>query len=176
MSNCDSWKSLGVANPKCVQVGYAPVLTRIPKSSIQDIDILIYGMAGDKRLTAFHRLSSAGLNIVFASGLYGESRDALIAKSKIVLNINRCDYAQIFEIVRVSYLFANRKAVVATLDEDTVFEEDVNRSLRFTTLEKLVDDCVQLLDNEDERAWLENVGYENFIKRDIKKILRDALS
>ncbi|MEP7155994.1 MAG: hypothetical protein ABI905_09485 [Betaproteobacteria bacterium] len=174
LSNCNSWRWLGVNNPICVPVGYAPVLTRIPKPPVQDIDILMYGMAGDKRLTAFHRLSSAGLSTVFVSGLYGKARDALIARSKIVLNINRCDYAQIFEIVRVSYLFANRKAVVATLDEDTVFEADVNHSLKFTTMDQLVNDCAQLLDSELERTRLENIGYENFVKRDIRKILRET--
>ena len=43
----------------------------------------------------------------FGAGL----RDDLIARAKVVLNINK-HQAKIFEIVRVSYLMANAKAVV----------------------------------------------------------------
>jgi hypothetical protein len=175
-ANFDSWNMLGVNNPKLVPVGYAPVLTRIPKPDTQDIDVLIYGMSGEKRGNAFHRLSHAGLKILFVSGLYGDSRDMLIARSKIILNVNLYDFAQIFEIVRVSYLFANKKAIVATLDQNTEIEEDLNDSVRFTTLEKIVDDCVHLLEDENERIRLEEDGYKNFIKRDIKEILQEALS
>lgn len=174
-TNFDMWKVLGVDSPTFVPVGYAPVLTRIPKANVQDIDVLIYGLSGDQRLTAFHRLSSSGLTTLFASGLYGEARDTLIARSRIVLNINRCDFAHIFEIVRVSYLFANRKAVVATLDENTTFEEDVHGALKFTTMDRLVDDCVHLLTNERERERLENAGFEVFSRRDVKQILAGAL-
>lgn len=174
--NLDSWSLLGGNRPKLVPVGYAPILTRIPKANAQDIDVLIYGMSGNKRLNAFHRLSSAGLNVLFAGGVYGEFRDMLIARSKIILNINFYNFAQIFEIVRVSYLLANRKAIVATLDQNTAIEQDINNSIQFTSLEKIVDDCEYLLSNESKRIHLETVGYDNFVKRDIKEILREALS
>lgn len=174
--NQDTWKTLGATNPKVVPVGYAPILTRIPKSDIQDIDILIYGLSGNKRLNVFHRLSQAGLKILFVSGLYGEARDALIARSKIILNVNLYDSTQIFEIVRVSYLLANKKAVVATLDPNTALEKDVIDSIKFTNLENIVENCVRLLENDDERLELEMAGYENFTKRDIKQILQIALS
>jgi hypothetical protein len=176
LANFDTWKLLGVNDPKLVPVAYAPILTRIPKYNIQDIDILIYGMSGDKRLTAFHRLSLAGLKVIFVSGLYGEARDTLIARSKIVLNINLYNMAQIFEIVRVSYLLANKKAIVAILDPNTEVENDVINSVKFSTLEKIVDDCFDLLENDGERARLETIGYENFIKRDIKTILHGTLA
>lgn len=173
--NIDCWKAFGVDNAKLVPVGYAPIITRIPKSDVQEIDILIYGMSGEKRLNAFHNLSHAGLNVVFASGLYGDSRDALISRSKVVLNINLYDFSRIFEIVRVSYLLANKKAVVAILDNNTFVEKDVNNAVKFTTMEKVVADCVRLVDNEKERRRLEKAGYEAFVKRDIKEILRKAL-
>jgi hypothetical protein len=174
-SNMDSWAALAAPDVRLVPVGYAPILTRIPKPQTQDIDVLIYGMSGDKRVNAFHHLSHAGLTVVFASGLYGEARDALIARSKLVLNINLYDHAQIFEIVRVSYLLANRKAVVATLDPNTVMEGDLARAIKCTTLQRLVDDCIALLDNPAERARLENAGYETFAQRDIRAILQKSL-
>jgi hypothetical protein len=111
-ANVDMWKSLGNESPKLVPVGYAPVLSRIPKAQDQDIEIFFYGSTGQKRLNAFHQLSEEGYRVLFASGLYGRARDALIARSKIVLNVNLIDRSRIFEVVRVSYLLANRKAVV----------------------------------------------------------------
>lgn len=171
--NLDTWKLFGVDSAEVVPVGYAPTLTRIPKFNIQDIDLLIYGLSGDTRLMAFHKLSIAGFKIVFVSGLYGQARDVLIARSKIVLNINK---NAIFEIVRASYLLANKKAVVATLDPKGSVEEDMIDAIKFTTIEKIVDDCAQLIERDDERSKLEIVGFEKFIKRDIKEILRGALN
>lgn len=173
--NLPAWASLGNTNVKIVPVGYAPVLTWIPKLPQQDIDILIYGMPGDLRLAAFDRLAHAKLSTVFVSGLYGEFRDNLIARSKLVLNINLYQTGQIFEIVRVSYLLANKKAVVATLDEKTFVEEDVKSCLKFTTHENLVVDCLELVQNEALRVNLENSGFEAFSQRDIRPILRNAL-
>lgn len=173
--NLDTWKLFGFDHAKLVPVGYAPNLTRIPKPAIQDIDILIYGSPGNNRLHAFHKLADAGLTVVYACGLYGQARDELIARAKIILNINVYFVSQIFEIVRVSYLLANRKLVVSILDANTGIEEDVSGSVVFTSIEKLVDDCVQLLVNDAERSRLENIGFENFAKRDIKEILVEAL-
>lgn len=174
-ANFDAWNLLGADNPKWVPVGYAPILSRITKPPVQDIDILIYGLSGKKRVQVFHRLSLAGFTVLFVSGLYGESRDMLIARSKLILNINLYDFAQIFEIVRVSYLFANKKAVIATRDGNTYIEMDIKKSVKFTSLETIVDDCACLINNESERSRLESVGYESFIKRDIKEILRSTL-
>jgi hypothetical protein len=167
----------GVAKPaKLVPVGYAPILSRIDKPAAQDIDVLIYGLAGGKRLDALSRLSQAGFKTMFLSGFYGAERDALIARSKIILNVNLYDYAQIFEVVRVSYLLANRKAVVATLDERTEVERDLQSAVRFTTMNQLVDECRLLLESEDARRALEQSGFQAFSKRDVVASLRQALA
>lgn len=175
-ANLESWAKLGATKVKVVPVGYAPVLSRIEKSEHQDIDVLMYGLTGDKRLNAFHLLSRAGLSAVYASGLYGEARDNLISRSKIVLNINLYSTSQIFEIVRVSYLLANKKAVVATLDSKTFVEDYIKPGIKFTTLEKIVEDCIFLIDNDQARLDLENAGFNAFSERDLKKIIGEALS
>ena len=163
-------------NVKFVPIAYAPILTRIEKSAHQDIDVLIYGVPAEKRSQIFERVANAGLSTVFACGFYGESRDSLIARAKVILNIGV--YAgQQFEIVRVSYLLANQKAVVSILEENTsVEEEDIKSCVKFTTLENVVTDCCQLVDNEAERIHLEQLGFETIVKRDIRDILRNALS
>ena len=176
VANMHMWKSLGNESTKLVPVGYAPILSRIPKAQDQDIEIFLYGTPGQKRLNAFHQLSHEGYRVLFASGLYGSARDALIARSKIVLNINVMDRSRIFEVVRVSYLLANRKAVVAVLDPDTVIDSDLIRCVRSTNVADLVAACEQLISNDTQRIQLEDLGYEIFAKRDITKILDQALS
>jgi hypothetical protein len=174
-ANVEMWKLIGNALPKLVPVGYAPVLSRIPKAQDQDIDIFLYGSSGQKRLTAVHQLSEEGYRVMFVSGLYGPARDSLISRSKIVLNVNRNDRSRIFEVVRVSYLLANRKAVLAVLDPDTAIEPDLAGCVVSTNAAGLVSACEQLLSSDTQRAEQEELGYEIFAKRDITTILDQAL-
>ncbi|MBI3773123.1 MAG: hypothetical protein HY272_10550 [Gammaproteobacteria bacterium] len=174
-SNTDTWRALGGQRVRVVPVGYAPILSRIPKHKTQDIDVLIYGLTGQKRLGAFHALAQSGLIALFVCGLYGPARDGLISRSKIVLNINLYQHSKIFEIVRVSYLLANRKAVLSDLDPDTYIENDIKNGIKFFTPQTLVDDCYSLLENESDRARLEEAGFQAISKRDIRDILHQAL-
>jgi len=137
--------------------------------------VLMYGFSGDMRGSAFHLLSHAGLTVLFVSGMYGEARDNLISRSKIVLNVSN-DVGQIFEIVRVSYLLANKKAVVSTRDPQTAIEADLlSGGVKFTGLENLVADCVGLIDDDAARLRLATAGFECIAKRDVRAILTDAL-
>jgi hypothetical protein len=174
-ANLPTWQAVRSSGVKLVPLGYAPVLSRIAKPAVQDIDVLIYGMSGPRRLAAFHRLSLAGLVVAFVSGLYGAARDELIGRAKLVLNAHIYELSQIFELVRVSYLLANRKAVLAIKDAQTYVEEDIAAAVRFTSLEQLVDDSRRLLDDGAQRVALEGQGFEVFARRDIRDILQRAL-
>jgi hypothetical protein len=175
-ANLPSWRALGRADVKIVPVGYAPILSRIPKAERQDIDVLMYGLSGERRLQTFHGLSQLGLSTLFVSGLYGAARDELISRAKVVLNINLYAQMRIFEIVRVSYLLANRKAVVADLDTNTSIEDDVRGAVRFTSsLKELLDLSEKLVNDESERHALEERGFACMSRRNIKGILERAL-
>jgi len=175
-ANLPSWRALRRPDVKIVPVGYAPILSRIPKASHQDIDVLLYGLSGERRLQTFHGLSQLGLVTLFVSGLYGAARDDLISRAKVVLNVNLYAEMRIFEIVRVSYLLANRKAVVADLDANTSVEDDVRSAVRFaSTLKELLDLCAKLVSDEGERNALEERGLACISRRDIRGILERAL-
>lgn len=175
-ANVPCWHDLGRRQVKVVPVGYAPILTRIPKAPQQDIDVLIYGTSGERRLQVFHALSQLGVSTLFVSGLYGPARDDLISRSKIVLNINLYRETRIFEIVRVSYLLANKKAVVADLDVNTSVDDDIRPVVKFAgSLKELIDTCLQLLSDDRERTELEERGLSSISRRDIKAILQNAL-
>jgi hypothetical protein len=173
--NLPVWSSLGNDTARAVPVAFAPVLQRIPRASEQDIDVLMYGLSGEMRVKAFHMLTMVGLCTVFICGLYGEARDQLIARSKIVLNVNLYAFSKIFEIVRVSYLLANRKAVVAVVDDQTAVDPELHGGIRFTSLEKLVPACIELVDSEQARRSIEEAGFEIFSKRKVVPILAEAL-
>ena len=179
-ANLATWNGLTPAHPvKLVPIGYAPILTRIESAEKQDIDVLIYGAVGEKRLTAFSTLAhlvNGGLSTVFASGLYGTSRDSLIARSRIVLNINNIDRAKIFEIVRVSYLLANAKAVVSDIYPDSYIEEDIAAAVIFAPVSKIAETCWNLLADEDRRTRLERQALDCISRRDIRLFLAAALA
>jgi len=173
--NSSVWSALNVNTQSYIPIGYTPILTRIPKFKEQDIDVLIYGMPGQDRLNVFWKLAEAGLKILFVCGMYGQERDDLIARSKIVLNVNLYNQSKIFEIVRVSYLLANKKAVVAIVDDVSSIESDISSLVKLSTMDSVVDDCIQLLADDRQREKMESDGFEIFRKRDIRDILSKVL-
>lgn len=174
--NMESWKALSPKHEvRYVPVGFAPLLCRIAKPSVQDIDVLLYGTTGQERLQILHELSHRGFTAVYAAGLFGNARDELIGRAKIVLNINYNNFAKIFEVVRVSYLFANRKAVVADESADSFIDPDLRPGVKLALLSQIVDTCKLLLENDAERMRLEETGFAVIKQRDIVRILTEAL-
>ena len=116
------------------------------------------------------------MTTTFVCGLYGVARDQLIGRSKLIVNINQFDRSKIFEIVRVSYLLANRKAVVADVDPDTDVDPDIRSAVKVSTSAELVQDCVSLAADDTARRALEESGFAAMQKRDIRPILQQALA
>lgn len=161
--------------PLLVPVGWSPILRRITKRDNEDVDVLFYGFPSNARFVAFNRLCSEGVKAVFACGLYGKERDELIARTKIVLNINRFVSSRILEIARVSYLLANGKAVVSDIYADSFIEPDLRDAVAFSPLEDIAQTCLDLLGNDQARRELEDRGKAAFERRDIREILRKAM-
>ena len=165
------WNKYGPVLPVSkVPIAYAPILSRIPKAEEQDIDVLIYGTTSGNRVQVFQDLCNLGLRAVFLFGFYGQARDDMIARSKIVLNIGQ--YDKTFEIVRVSYLLANHKAVVADLYPDISIERDMAEAVQFANLENVAAACQMLLLDDQARHALENRGFEAISRRNITTILK----
>jgi hypothetical protein len=158
-----------------VPIGYVPELSRIPAAPAQDIDVLFYGVVNRRRAAVLDRLSDAGVTVAAASRTYGAERDAMIARAKLVLNLHHYDDGHILEIVRVSYLLANRKAVVAERGPATEVEGDLDDALAFAPYGGLADACRTLLADDSGRRALAERGFERFAARDQAAILREAL-
>jgi hypothetical protein len=174
-ANLPTWSKLNPAHEVVhVPVGWAPILKRIKKSASQDIDVLIYGLPGQLRVQIFHDLCHQGVKCLFVSGMYGAPRDELISRSKLVLNVNLYDDSRIFEIVRVSYLLANAKAVVADMQAGTFIEPGFENAVAFAPPHQVTELCLALVDDDPARSEIEERGREAIEKRHISPILLAA--
>jgi hypothetical protein len=174
--NMDVWQNFEPKqSPVLVPVGFSPILQRIIKRDDEDIDVLFYGFPSNARFAVFNRICSEGVKAVFACGLYGTQRDELIARSKIILNINRFVQSRIFEIARVSYLLTNAKAVVSDIYPDSFIEPDLTDAVAFSPPDEIARKCLDLLRDDPARQALESRGQAIFQRRDIRQILQKAL-
>ncbi len=169
-------QALGAARVRHVPLGYVPQLTRIPvlPPEEQDIDVLFYGAINERRKAVLEGLIARGLRIEFLAGVYREARDRYIARAKVVLNLHYYP-ASVFETVRVSYLLANEKAVVAECGPNTTLPPELTDALCAVPYDGLVDACCQLVADAGARANLARRGFECFSRLDEATHLAAAL-
>lgn len=158
-----------------VPIGYTPEMSRITAAPEQDIDVLFYGSLSERRRNVLENMKQAGLNVMAVSNVYGTARDALIARSRVILNMHYGDDTRIFEIARVSYLLANRKAVVTEHDGETEIEEDIKDAVVAVPYAELTAACQKLVSRPELRIALEKKGFERMAARDEGAILRSVL-
>jgi hypothetical protein len=171
-ANAARFSSLGLPTPKVVPIGHMPCLTRISNlpPARQDIDVLFYGSINARRGHVIDALANRGVKVHRIFGYYGNERDFLIARSKIVLNLHYYD-AQVFEMVRVSYLLANSKCV---LSEGPV-QPGLEGALAWADYSALVDATLGLLADEAQREALGAAGLAAMQSRPETAILAAAL-
>ncbi len=157
-----------------VPVGYVPELTRIVPAAREDIDVLFYGSLNDRRRKILAELSAAGLAVHYVYGVYGTERDQLIARSKVVLNVHFYP-TKIFEIIRVSYLLANRKAVVSEFSPDTEIIPELRDAIALAGYEHLVETCRSLVYDIPRREDLARRGFECFSRLTFHQELIEAI-
>lgn len=156
-------------------IGTCPEMTRIPPAPQQDIDVLFYGSVNDRRRELLRAVAASGLNLKAVFGVYGAQRDALIARAKVVLNLHQ-HAAHVFEVVRVSYLLSNRKAVVTEISPETEIEPELRDAVAGAPYEELVDRCRELTANDRLRQGLEKNGFRIMTARQESTYLRTLLA
>jgi protein O-GlcNAc transferase len=163
----------GVHAVRHVPLGYLPELSRIAPA-VEDIDVLFYGSLNPRRQVVLEELQRRGLKVAALTGCYGEARDQFIARSKVVLNLHYYE-SKVFEIVRVSYLLSNFKAVVAECSSGTSIESDLLPALRAVPYDGLVEACVELVQDEAARRALAQHGHAVFAARPAESALATAV-
>lgn len=158
-----------------VTAGYVPELARVPSLPEEDVDVLFYGSMNSRRQMVLDRLRATGVRVEAVFGLYGAARDALIARAKLVLNIHFYEPGH-FEVLRVSYLMANGKAVVTELNPGETIDADLAAGLAAAPYAALVDTVLSLIGDDAARRALARAGRDAFRSRDETAILRSALA
>jgi hypothetical protein len=126
----------------------------------QDIDVLFYGRVNARRAHVLDKCRGAGLNVVSVdSSCFGDERAALIARSKLVLNVGWVEDS-VFEQYRVSYLMNNRKAVVTEMHPDERLPEDFVSALAIAQYENIAETCVRVVKDDAWRGRLEAAAPE----------------
>jgi hypothetical protein len=173
--NATQYGLLGLATPRVVPIGYVAELVRIPRVAEEDIDVLFYGSMNERRRTVIEELRARGLRVEAAFGVYGEVRDRLIARSKLVLNVHYYE-AKVFEIVRISYLLANRRCVVSERGADPCEEQEFGDGVAFANYRDLADVCSCLVADPVARSRISAAGQAIMTSRDVAVHLREALA
>src|SRR5208337_614658 len=159
-----------------VPSGYAGTLddpTQICPDA-QCIDILFYGNCTEYRRKILEALKARKLKVVEVFGLYHTDLDELLQKSKVILNMHNEREYHSLESVRILRCLVNRKAVVSEINEDDD-DDDLGKFVRGVPYGKLVDACVDLVNDRDERRRLESLSVECLRLRSQKDILSLAL-
>lgn len=157
--NIDNLNQLGITNIRHVPIGYVPELTRIQPAPKKDIDVLFFGSLTPSREVILNGLKERGVNLHVISGLYGEERDSFIARSKIILNLHAYK-AQVFEIVRVSYLLANRCFVISENITELEEREYFAPGVVFADYENIVAACQLFLTQPATMNFVAEQGFQ----------------
>lgn len=162
-SNIEQLANLGITCVKYVPIGYVPQLHRIDQTN-EDIDVLFYGSLNERRLHIIQSLKAHGVRTEAVFGVYGDERDRLIARSKIVINIHFYE-AKVFEVIRVSYLLANQRFVVSELGCNPVEEAPFSEGVVFTDYDDLVKTCLDFLSRPEDRRRIAEAGFKLMSQR-----------
>ena len=153
--NIERLKEVSSQTIKHLKLGFHKNLRRIAEHEIKEFDVLFYGSLNQRRIEVLEDLERSGVNVKTVFGVYGAERDALIAKSKIVLNMHYFE-SKIFEVVRVFYLMSNRKAVVCEVGPGTHIDAEYRSGIGASPYENLANTCIDLLNDEKKLKTLED--------------------
>jgi len=169
-------EALGVKVARIVPVGYVRELTRLKLSPEPDIDVLFFGSINARRQKIIEDMRAAGLKVAMPkNAVFGEARDALISSAKLVLNVHFYE-AKVLEIVRISYLLANRCAVLSERGIDPAEDAELEGGVAFADYHQLAQRACELVNDPVERKRLAQRGFEIMSARTAKEYLRTALA
>jgi hypothetical protein len=171
-TNVERWRAHDVTAVH-VPLGYVPELTRVARVDETELDVLFYGVSSPRRRHIVEALEREGLNVLAFDRLYGEMRDGIMGRSKIILNASCFDEHRVFEAVRVSYALSNRLCVVSENGKD---DDDYRDGALIVPYDELVGACVRAVRDPALRREYAERGFRLMQSRPESEILRKVLS
>lgn len=170
--NISRLAKLGVNRAVHCSIGYWSGLSDLPEVT-EDNDVLFVGSLNDRRNQVIKKIASRGVKVHVLSGIYGDERNAWMARSKVILNTHFYPNP-IWEIVRASHPLANKKCVV-TEDGgvDNNLEWLAKEACACVPYDKLDEICAERVKGN----WKEvgQHGFDVFSKCDQVEYVREAL-
>jgi hypothetical protein len=152
-------------------VAYVPNLSRVTRHPAPDVDVLFYGSINDRRRQLIDALKARGVTVAEVFGLYGSARDQVISRAKLVLNVHFYE-SSVFEVVRVSYLLANRVPVVSERGTNTAIYPWLADACRFAEYSRLPDAVEELLADSELLSDIGERGFRDFSAKPIEMFLK----
>ncbi|CAB3778722.1 hypothetical protein [Pararobbsia alpina] len=174
-TNAAALASLGVRVSRILPIGYASELTRIERPNEPDIDVLFIGSMCPRRQHVIDLMRSRGLKVEVVFGVYGQQRDALVSRARLLINIHYYE-AKVLEMVRISYLLANHCTVLSERSSDAAEDDALAQAIAFSDYDELPRRAQELIESPDELARLSRCGFELMRSRPVAEYLRAALS
>lgn len=155
---------------KHVPPAWHPSLGIDDGTAVKDIDVLFYGAMNLRRQFVLKQLGQI-CKTHFVCGVWGDERNELIMRSKIVLNVHFYE-SQTLELLRLAPLLANRIPVVSEASTLNPYGPD---GIRMVPYRDIVRTVMELLRDDAAREKLGNDGYEAFRKTEMVDVVRGAL-
>lgn len=167
-------ENFNIDNVEYVPMGYCPEMSRLDHTYQKDIDVLMYGAINERRAELIGQLRAAGVNAVAFQGLFGIERDIMIARSKIVLNAHYY-VPGIQEVVRLGYLWANKKCVVCERNPDTDIHEGYEDACFYAPYDQIVEQVIKLLHAPKAIDAMGNAAFMQFSKNRFEDTLKNII-
>lgn len=175
--NVDVLQKAGVENIKHVQIGYVPEISYFERNKPEerDIDILAYMSPSQRRLNIMNQFAEdKNVNFVAVQSTYGDERDDLIKRAKLVINLHNHDN-EIFEIIRVSHLIQNKVPVISERNTTTDFPDYMEGTVNTAPYEDFVRKTYELLKDTKKLDEQAEQGLEIFKKSPMENFLKEVL-
>jgi len=177
MRNVSVLKKAGVENIKHCKIGYVPEISYFERNKPEDrdIDILAYMSPSPRRMHIMEQFANdKNINFVSVQSVYGDERDDLIKRSKLVINLHNHDN-KIFEMVRVTHLIQNKIPVLCEREPNTDFPDYMEGTVFTSNYDKFIDKAYNLLKKPEKLDAQAEKGLDIFKKSPMTNFIQEVL-